>query len=102
MNEIIIGLNNKVRGGMVDFKKFLNILQNQLDTQDSENDLIQEFSKLDGEGKGKIKESDLRKLMSDYENALTNKEMEEIMLDTDIDEDGYVDYVKFVKTLIGG
>ena len=102
MNEIIIGLNNKVRGGMVDFKKFLNILQNQLDTQDSENDLIQEFSKLDSEGKGKIKESDLRRLMSDYENALTNEEIEEIMLDADIDEDGYVDYVKFVKILIGG
>lgn len=101
MHEIIIGLNNKTRGGMVDFQKFINILQKQLDMQDNEDDLIKEFSKLDSEGNGKIKESDLRRLMSDYENALTNEEIEEIMLDADVDENGYVDYVKFVKILLG-
>ena len=72
-----------------------------METQDSEEDLIDEFKKLDVEGNGKITESALRNLMSNYENALSSEEIEEIIQEAHVDDDGNIDYAKFVKVLLG-
>ena len=86
---------------LIEFKKFMMIYRRKMETQDSEEDLIDEFKKLDVEGNGKITESALRKLMSNYENALSSEEIEEIIQEAHVDDDGNIDYAKFVKVLLG-
>jgi calmodulin len=86
---------------LVNFETFLKIFENQLQNQDSEEDIINEFKKLDNNGNGTITENDLRKLMSNYENALSENEIEQILEEANVDEDGNIDYIRFTQVLLG-
>ena len=86
---------------LVNFETFLKIFENQLQNQDSEEDIINEFKKLDNNGNGTITENDLRKLMSNYENALSENEIEQILEEAIVDEDGNIDYIRFTQVLLG-
>ena len=65
----------------INFETFLKLLEKLLLKQDSEEDLINEFMKIDKVGDGTILESDLRKLMSNYDNPLNSQEIEKIIMD---------------------
>ena len=85
----------------IDFETFLKLLEKLLLKQDSEEDLINEFMKIDKVGDGTILESDLRKLMSNYDNPLNSQEIEEIIEEANTDENGYINIQRFVKVLLG-
>ena len=85
----------------IDFETFLKLLEKLLLKQDSEEDLINEFMKIDKVGDGTILESDLRKLMSNYDNPLNSQEIEEIIEEANADENGYINIQRFVKMLLG-
>ena len=85
----------------IDFETFLKLLEKLLLKQDSEEDLINEFLKMDKVGDGTISESDLRKLMSNYENPLSFQEIEDIIEEANVDENGYINIQRFVKVLLG-
>ena len=56
---------------------------------------------MDKVGDGTISESDLRKLMSNYENPLSFQEIEDIIQEANVDENGYINIQRFVKLLLG-
>ena len=85
----------------INFETFLKLLEKLLIKQDSEEDLINEFLKMDKVGDGAISESDLRKLMSNYENPLSFQEIEDIIQEANVDENGYINIQRFVKLLLG-
>ena len=85
----------------IDFETFLKLLEKLLIKQDSEEDLINEFMKIDKVGDGTILESDLRKLMSNYDNPLNSQEIEDIIEEANVDENGYINIQRFVKVLLG-
>ena len=85
----------------INFETFLKLLEKLLIKQDSEEDLINEFLKMDKVGDGTISESDLRKLMSNYENPLSFQEIEDIIQEANADENGYINIQRFVKLLLG-
>ena len=85
----------------IDFETFLKLLEKLLLKQDSEEDLINEFMKIDKVGDGTILESDLRKLMSNYDNPLNSQEIEDIIEEANVDENGYINIQRFVKVLLG-
>ena len=85
----------------INFETFLKLLEKLLLKQDSEEDLINEFMKIDKVGDGTILESDLRKLMSNYDNPLNSQEIEEIIEEANVDENGYINIQRFVKMLLG-
>lgn len=100
LEEIIRGVE-KSGGNLIDFKKFMTLYQRKMEYQDNEEDLLEEFKKMDNEGNGKITETDLRNLMSNYDNALNSEEIEEIIQEAHVDSDGNIDYTRFVKVLLG-
>ena len=85
----------------ISFNIFLKLLEKFLIKQDSEEDLINEFMKIDKVGDGTISESDLRKLMSNYDNPLNSQEIEDIIQEANVDENGYINIQRFVKILLG-
>ena len=85
----------------ISFETFLKLLEKLLIKQDSEEDLINEFTKIDKIGDGTISESDLRQLMSNYDNPLNSQEIEEIIQEANVDENGYINIQRFVKILLG-
>lgn len=84
----------------ISFEKFIELLVEKLNNQESEEELVAEFAKMDKEQNGRITEADLRNLMSNYENALSNSEIEDIISEAQV-EFGEIDYRKLVKVLMG-
>ena len=85
----------------ISFEIFIKLLERLLISQDSEEDLINEFSKIDHVGDGTITKSDLINLMSNYENPLSTEEIDEIMQEVNADENGYINIQRLVKLLLG-
>ena len=86
---------------LISFEKFIVIFQKKLESQDSEEDIINEFRKLDKDNNGTISENDLRNLMSNYDNPLSEEEIEEIIQEANVDSNGNIDYINFTKILLG-
>ena len=86
---------------LISFEKFLTLYSKIINNQDSEEDIINEFKKMDRLGNGTISEKDLRDLMSNYGNALSKDEMEDIIQEANVDQNGYINIENFTKILLG-
>ena len=100
LDNLIYNLESN-NNNLISFDNFLILLKNKLENQYTEEDIINEFRKLDKKNNGKINENDLRNLMSKYENPLSNEEIEEIIQEANVDSNGEIDIVNFTKKLIG-
>ena len=101
--ELMMIIKNLEENGNenISFEIFIKLLERLLNTQDSEEDLINEFRKIDKVGDGTMAASDLKKLMSNYENPLHSQEIDEIIQEANVDENGYINIQRFVKLLLG-
>ena len=101
--ELMMIIKNLEENGNenISFEIFIKLLERLLNTQDSEEDLINEFRKIDKVGDGTMAASDLKKLMSNYENPLQSQEIDEIIQEGNVDENGYINIQRFVKLLLG-
>ena len=101
--ELMMIIKNLEENGNenISFEIFIKLLERLLNTQDSEEDLINEFRKIDKIGDGTMAASDLKKLMSNYENPLQSQEIDEIIQEANVDENGYINIQRFVKLLLG-
>ena len=86
---------------LISFEKFLILFEKVLNNQDSEEDIINEFKKMDRLGNGTISEKDLRDLMANYGNALSKDEIEDIIQEANVDQNGYINIENFTKILLG-
>lgn len=100
LDNLIYNLESN-NNNLISFDNFLILLKNKLENQYSEEDIINEFRKLDKKNNGKINENDLRNLMSKYENPLSNEEIEEIIKEANVDSNNEIDYINFTKILLG-
>ena len=99
--EMIIQGLEESGDNLISFEKFLVYFEKFINSQDSEEDIIKEFKKMDRLGNGTISEKDLRNLMSNYGNALSQGEIEDIIQEANVDENGYINIEKFTKVLLG-
>ena len=100
LDNLIYNLESN-NNNLISFDNFLILLKNKLENQYTEDDIINEFRKLDKKNNGKINENDLRNLMSKYENPLSNEEIEEIIKEANVDSNNEIDYINFTKILLG-
>ena len=99
--EMIIQGLEESGNNLITFEKFLALFEKLINNQDSEEDIINEFKKMDKIGNGTISEKDLRDLMSNYGNALSKDEMEDIIQEANVDQNGYINIENFTKILLG-
>ena len=99
--EIIIQGIEENENKYISFEKFLSIFENLLQNQDTEEDIINELKKLDKLNNGTISEADLRQLMGNYQNALSKEEIEDVIQEANVDQNGYINIAKFTKILLG-
>ena len=85
----------------ISFEKFLVLLEKLLQNQDTEEDIINQFRQMDKLDNGTISEKDLRNLMSNYENALSQEEIDDIIQEANVDQNGYINIERFAKVLLG-
>ena len=85
----------------ISFEKFLVLLEKLLQNQDTEEHIINQFRQMDKLDNGTISEKDLRNLMSNYENALSQEEIDDIIQEANVDQNGYINIERFAKVLLG-
>lgn len=87
---------DKDGNGIIDFDEFLAIAKKMSGAQESEEELIQAFKVFDRDGDGFITATELRHIMSNLGETLTDEEVDEMIRESDANGDGRIDYSEFV------
>jgi calmodulin len=86
--------------GTVDFPEFLTLMARKMKDVDSEEEIIEAFKVFDKEGNGFISAAELRHIMTNLGEKLTDEEADEMIREADVDGDGMINYVDFVKMMM--
>ena len=86
--------------GTIDFKEFLCLMVKKMKRTDTEEELLEAFKVFDRDGNGYITSHELRYIMTNLGEGLTTAEVEEMVKEADLDNDGQIDYDEFVKMML--
>ncbi|KAM3145871.1 hypothetical protein pb186bvf_002166 [Paramecium bursaria] len=86
--------------GTIDFPEFLALMARKMKEQDSEEELIEAFKVFDRDGNGLISAAELRHVMTNLGEKLTDDEVDEMIREADIDGDGHINYEEFVRMMV--
>ena len=86
--------------GTIDFPEFLTMMARKMKDTDSEEELKEAFKVFDKDGSGFISASELRSVMVNLGERLTDEEVDEMIREADIDGDGQINYEEFVKMMM--
>merc|ERR1719236_202234 len=76
--------------GTIDFAEFLSLMSKKMKDADSEEELMEAFKVFDKDGNGFISAAELRHVMTNLGEKLTEEEVEEMIKEADFDGDGQV------------
>ncbi|KAG9336653.1 hypothetical protein JZ751_003000 [Albula glossodonta] len=89
----------EVRNGTIDFPEFLTMMARKMKDTDSEEEIREAFRVFDKDGNGYISAAELRHVMTNLGEKLTDEEVDEMIREADIDGDGQVNYEEFVQMM---
>ena len=84
----------------IDFPKFLGLMARKMRDQDTEEELIEAFKVFDKDGNGLISAAELKYVMDNLGEKITEDEAQEIIADSDLDGDGHINYEEFVRIMM--
>ena len=100
LNEITNIYDNDQNNNMIDFISFLEIISKKKGNIYKEEDLIDAFRIFDKEGNGKISSKELLYVMMSSGEDFNENYIKELINESSIEHDEFIDYQKFVKLLI--
>merc|ERR1711865_79189 len=77
--------------GTIDFPEFLNLMARKMK---------EAFKVFDKDGNGFISAAELRHVMTNLGEKLTDEEVDEMIREADVDGDGQINYEEFVKIMM--
>jgi len=86
--------------GTIDFTEFLSLMARKMKDTDTEEELREAFKVFDKDNNGFISAAELRHVMTNLGEKLTDEEVDEMIREADIDGDGQVNYDEFVKMMM--
>ncbi|XP_069114939.1 calmodulin-like [Argopecten irradians] len=86
--------------GTLDFSEFLTMMTRQMKDTDSEEELKVAFRAFDKDGNGFISKDELRHVMTNLGERLTEEQADEMIREADIDGDGQVNYEEFLSMMM--
>ena len=96
MKITILELNDRCfqfsGNGTIDFEEFLLMMARKMKDTDSEEEIREAFRVFDKDGNGFISAAELRHVMTNLGEKLTDEEVDEMIREADIDGDGQVNY----------
>ena len=78
--------------GTIDFPEFLTMMARKMKETDSEEEIREAFRVFDKDGNGFISAAELRHVMTNLGEKLTDEEVDEMIREADVDGDGQVNY----------
>ena len=92
-NPVIVHILELFPGnGTIDFPEFLTMMSKKMKDVDSEEEIREAFRVFDKDGNGFISSAELRHVMTNLGEKLTDEEVDEMIREADIDGDGQVNY----------
>ena len=88
------------KNGTIDFNEFVTMMSKKATHTNSESELIEAFKVFDKDGNGFITAQELRHVMTNLGEKITQEEADEMIGEADLDGDGRIDYEEFVKMMI--
>ncbi|EPQ03106.1 Calmodulin [Myotis brandtii] len=82
--------------GTIDFPEFLTMMARKMKDTDRDREAFRVFDK---DGNGYISAAELRHVMTNLGEKLTDEEVDEMIREADIDGDGQVNYEEFVQMM---
>lgn len=78
--------------GEIDFEEFLQMMSKKIKDTDTEEEIRDAFRIFDKDGNGLISANELKQLMANLGEKLTDEELDEMMREADLNGDGHIDY----------
>ena len=86
--------------GKIDFDEFIAMMEKRKDEVDTEQEIINAFRVFDKDGNGLISKAQLTTIMATLGDTLSNEEIEEMIIEADVDGDGFINYEEFVRMMM--
>jgi len=87
--------------GYINFDEFCEIVRKKMQADEDERELKEIFRVLDKEKKGEVNTSELRWILKNLGDDLTEDDIDDMIADVDTDGSGWVDYEEFAKLMLG-
>lgn len=100
--EDIISQADLDGNGTIDFDEFIQMMPAASRNERAENaeeEMREAFQIFDADGNGKITSEELRLIMENLGEKLTDEEIDDMVKEADIDGDGEINYEEFVKMM---
>merc|ERR1719422_641473 len=85
--------------GKIEFSEFLTMMTRKMGTRSFNDEALEAFKVLDKDGSGSISESELRQIMNNIGEDVTDEEIKEMMIEADLDGDGQVSFKEFAAMI---
>lgn len=85
--------------GTIDFAEFLTLMSRKMKSADSQAEILEAFKVFDKDGSGKISADELRQVMNNLGEKLSDEEVSEMIREADTNGDGEIDVKEFVKMM---
>jgi len=86
--------------GTIDFKEFLGLMVRKWSDTDMNEELFEVFKVFDTNGDGYITTQELRYVITQLGEVVTNEEIDEMISEGDTDNDGKIDYDEFIRMML--
>ena len=86
--------------GTVDFPEILSMMARMMKDDDTEAKVMEAFKVFDRNGTGGIDIEDLRRVMTNLGDKLTPDEMDQMIREADLDENGVIDNEEFIRMMM--
>ena len=86
--------------GIVDFPEILSLIARKMKDADTEDEVKFAFKVYDRDNTGEIEIEDLRKVMTNLGDKLTDDEINTIIREADCNGDGVIDSEEFVRMMM--
>uniref|UniRef100_A0A7R9VA58 Calmodulin n=1 Tax=Chlamydomonas euryale TaxID=1486919 RepID=A0A7R9VA58_9CHLO len=86
--------------GIIDFQEFLKLMARKMKENDDDDRLRNAFKVFDRDGNGYISAAELRYIMCNLGERLSDEELEDMIQEADVDGDGQINFTEFVDLMM--
>ncbi|ELU00393.1 hypothetical protein CAPTEDRAFT_170356 [Capitella teleta] len=86
--------------GFIQFEEFCTIVKKKMQEDEDERELKEIFRVLDKDKKGEVNVSELRWILKNLGDDLTEEDIDDMIADVDTDGSGWVDYEEFAHLML--